>query len=395
MDWLNVCEESRESLTVEGFVTADHCWPTKEQELLLRACLLSGAECLEAWEQWRGVFEKGHVDKGSQRLLPLLYRNLQSQGIHQPLIDKFKTEYFHTWSRTQFSFHRAAALIDAFNQAGIRTMLLKGSALVLLFYEDFGLRPMMDIDLLVHRNQVKPSIQLLNDLGWKSKYSSPEALVPFEQAGEFRDAGNQNLDLHWRVLWEGWQGSGDEEFWAGNISTEINGIPTHSLNSADHLLHVCVHGAKWNDTSSLRWVADAMMIIRSQKLKIDWARLVRQAQERQLTLPMRDTLSYLSNLLGAGIPLEVLNNLKNTPTSKLERTFYQIRLGPNDALKTLPVLWHWINSLWFDCDGYLPRRLLQFLQYLQSLWKIKRLWHVPYYLVAKPMKRIYRGSERN
>lgn len=379
---------------MKGFAAAENCWPTKEQELLLRACLLSGAECQEAWEQWRRVFEKGYVDKGSQRLLPLLYRNLQSQGIQEPSVDRFKAEYFRTWSQNQFSFRRAAPLIDAFNQAGIQTMILKGAALALHFYEDIGLRPMMDFDLLVHRNQVKLSMQLLSDLDWKSRYPSPEALVPFEQAGEFRDSGNQNLDLHWRVLWEGRQGLGDDEFWAGNISTEIEGVPTHSLNSADQLLHVCVHGAKWNDTSSLRWIADAMMIIRSQKLKIDWARLVRQAQKRHLTLPMRDTLSYLDNLLGAGIPLEVLNNLKNIPTSKLERTFYQIRLGSNDTLKTLPVLWHWINSLWFDCDGHLPRRLFQFLQYLQSLWKLKRLWHVPFYLVAKPVQRIYHSFER-
>ncbi len=169
--------------------------------MLLRACLLSGAECLKAWEEWRRFFETGQVDNGSQRLLPLLYRNLRNQGIPDPLLDKFKAEYFQTWSQNQFSFRRAAALIEAFNRAGIQTMLLKGSALALLYYEDVGLRPMMDIDVLVHRHQVKLAIRLLNDLGWSSKYSSPEALVPFEQAGEFRDARNQNLDLHWRVLW--------------------------------------------------------------------------------------------------------------------------------------------------------------------------------------------------
>jgi hypothetical protein len=268
-------------------------------------------------------------------------------------------------------------------------MLLKGSALVNLFYEDAGLRPMTDIDLLVPRQQAKQSIQLLTTLAWKSTYPSPETLIPFEQAAEFKDAGNQNLDLHWNLMWEGRQDLDDDEFWTKSITSEIDGIATRSLNPADQLLHVCVHGAKWNDTSSLRWIADAMVIIRSRKFEIDWARLVHQAQKRQLTLPMRETLAYLVKLLDAPIPSRVVDSLQSTPTSKLERWFYHVRLGPNDTRKMPSVLLHWINSLRIDCEGNLFQRLLQFSQYLQSIWSVKRLWHVPFYLVAKPMMRIY------
>lgn len=171
--------------------------------MLLRACLLSGDEALTAWRQWKPVFEKGVLDSGSRRLMPLLYRNLQNQRINEPSMIRFKEEYFHTWSHNQFSFRRIATLIRDFNQAGIQSMLLKGSALALLFYEDFGLRPMTDIDLLVSHDQTKRSMRLLTNLGWESGYSSPEALIPFEQATEFRDAGNQHLDLHWRLMWEG------------------------------------------------------------------------------------------------------------------------------------------------------------------------------------------------
>ena len=90
-------------------------------------------------------------------------------------------------------------------QGGIETMLLKGAALLILFYKDAGLRPMTDVDLLVRRDQANRAIQLLTSLGWKSKYSSPEALIPFEQAGEFRNGDNQSLDLHWCLMWEGRQ----------------------------------------------------------------------------------------------------------------------------------------------------------------------------------------------
>ena len=374
---------------MRSFLSKTICWPNKEQELLLRACLLTGDNALAAWQQWENVVGKRTLDLGSHRLLPLLYRNLHNHGVDESLTVNFKQEYFHTWSQNQFTFHRVAALIREFNRAGVDTMLLKGAALVILFYKDAGLRPMTDVDLLVRRHQAKRSIQLLTSLGWKSKYSSPEAFIPFEQAGEFTHANNQNLDLHWRLMWEGRQDINGDEFWIESVTTEINGVPARALNPADQLLHVCVHGAKWNDTPSLRWVADAMMIIRSPELKIDWVRLVHQAQERRLTLPMRETLAYLDHLFKASIPSEVLNCLQNTTTSRAERWFYQIRLGPNDALKTLPVIAHWIDSLRKDCEGHLPQRLLKFAQYLRSLWSVKHTWQIPFVLFAKPFRRIY------
>jgi hypothetical protein len=374
---------------------AESCWPTKNQELLLRACLLDSHEALIAWRHWQAIFEAGSFDEGSRRLLPLLYRNLKAREAAGPLIARLKEEYFYTWSQNQFCLRGIASLIGELNQSGIQNMLLKGSALALLYYEDLGLRPMKDIDLMVCLEQAKRSMQLLTSLGWKPRYASPEALIPFEQATEFIDANNQNVDLHWRLMWEGRQDLDDDEFWQASIPMHLNGIETRSLSPADQLLHVCVHGAKWNDTSPLRWIADAMMIIRSRKLKIDWTRLVHQAQERQLTLPMRETLSYLNGSFEAGIPTEVLTQLEGAPISRLERWSYRVRLGGNDSLKMSAVVWHWVNSLWVNCEGTLPQRLIQFSQYLQSLWSITSAWQIPLYVVVKPIKRVYSTIKLN
>src|SRR4051812_4011518 len=93
-----------------------NCLPSNEHLLLLHACLSTGAECLDAWEQWKTVFENGKLDKASRRLLPMLYRNLQNQGIDDALAIEFKQEYFHTWSQNQFAFRRIADLISEFNR---------------------------------------------------------------------------------------------------------------------------------------------------------------------------------------------------------------------------------------------------------------------------------------
>ncbi|MFN2532163.1 MAG: nucleotidyltransferase family protein [Pyrinomonadaceae bacterium] len=371
------------------------CWPTKSQELLLRACLLSGHEAAIAWRQWQSIFDARSFDEGSRRLLPLLYRNLRKQKIIGPEITRLKEDYFYTWSQNQFCLRGIETLIDAFNQRGIRNILLKGSALALLYYEDVGLRPMKDIDVLVCRNQAKQSMQLLTSLGWKPRYASPEAFIPFEQAIEFISPNSLNLDLHWRLMWEGRQDLDDDEFWAASMPMRFEGTETRALNSADQLLHVCVHGAKWNDTSSLRWIADAMMIIQSQKFDVDWTRVVRLARERQLILPLRETLSYLNRLLEAGVSTEVLTELQGARITRFERWSYRTRLGRNDSLKMLTVVWHWMNSLWVNCEGTTPQRLVQFSRYLQSLWSVTSAWKIPFYLLVKPTKRIYSTIKLN
>ena len=65
------------------------CWPTPEQELLLRAALLQGEASLKAWQEWKSTLDFDHIDPGSQRLVPLLYHNLQRQGVQDPLMGKF------------------------------------------------------------------------------------------------------------------------------------------------------------------------------------------------------------------------------------------------------------------------------------------------------------------
>jgi hypothetical protein len=268
-------------------------------------------------------------------------------------------------------------------------MLLKGAALAILYYEDVGLRPMKDIDLLVPHDQARQSMLELRNLHWTPRHASPEALIPFEQATEFSDVNHQQLDLHWRLLWEGRQDLDDDEFWNARIPMDLNGIQTNSLCPADQLLHVSVHGAKWNETPSLRWIADAMMIIRCEKLTVDWIRLIRTTRERELTIPMRETLEYLRSLLSADIPSKVLTELKTTPTKKSERWFYNTRLGANDSLRMVPIAYHWMKSLRLDCEGNPFKRLLQFSDYLRSLWSIKSRWQIPFYLVGKPILRIY------
>jgi len=91
---------------------------------------------------------------------------------------------------------------------------------------------------------------------------------------------------------------------------------------------------------SIRWVADAVMILHSSPREIDWDRLVRQAHERPLILPLRETLTYLHKVFDAPILSAVLYKLHSKSTSRMERFEFRYKASgyQNKPCGYLPIL---------------------------------------------------------
>jgi hypothetical protein len=316
------------------------------------------------------------LDPGSYRLLPLLYRNLTSQRVEDPLLMKLKGVYRLTWYKNQMLFHAIASLLSSFHRAGIGTIVLKGAALTLLFYKDYGLRPMNDFDVLVHTDQAIPAIRLLREHGWKPRYFDPnEGYIAVAYSHGFADNAGREFDLHWHVIAQCRAANADDDFWQSSVKTKIHDVPTRVLGAADQLLHVCVHGARWNDTPSFRWVADSMTILNNAATRIDWSRLIVQAEKRRLILPLLDTLSYLKDVFRAPVGPEILRSLRDKPVLKVERIEYKITSIP-------PTRWTAILDLWCQHSRLTEntntlRRIMKFPIFLRRIWGIS-MWKLPY-----------------
>ncbi|MFT5641879.1 MAG: hypothetical protein ACI9A7_001985, partial [Cyclobacteriaceae bacterium] len=88
-------------------IASSGIFPNTEQTILLKACLLSGPDSIEAFHEWLQIinipstmpadksalglpqfFDK--LDLGSQRLLSMLYKNLKTNKVKHPLIPKLE-----------------------------------------------------------------------------------------------------------------------------------------------------------------------------------------------------------------------------------------------------------------------------------------------------------------
>ncbi|WP_017718249.1 nucleotidyltransferase domain-containing protein [Kamptonema formosum] len=362
--------------------------PTHQQGLLLRAALLQGEDALAAWEEWKAGVDIQRLDAGSYRLLPLLYRNLSLHEVNDPLMATFKGVYRNTWCKNQLLFNKVSDVLRAFHEAGIQTMLLKGAALTINYYRDYGLRPMSDFDILVPTADALAAMKLLRELGWEADAEPPERYIDILHAMPFKkDLSGGGIDLHWHVLHQCLQENADEDFWKGAISAKLDDLSAHVLNPTDQLFHVCVHGWLGDIFPTIRWVADAMTVINSSPDAIDWHRLVAQAEKRQLVLRLKDTLPILRDLLDAPVPLSIIQDIEKLPIAAIERLEYNSSPGR---------LMRGFGSLPMIYTSYLRRsmndgrfNLLGLARYLQYYLGLEHLWQLPFDVIKRGIRRIW------
>ena len=303
--------------------------PSKAETLLLQASLLEGRAAVSAFYAWRHGLNLDLLNLGSQRVLPLLCKNLLAHGIDDPMMSRFRGIARHAWFSTQFLISTCSPLFKAFDQAGIPLVLLKGMALVACLPEQLPLRGMTDIDLLILPADADAAIDLLVADGWRPHYGSP-GFVKHEVVGKdksylfYRDF-HLSLDLHWFALENNRWPEADKALWSHLVLVQIGGTQCHAPGFEDQVLHACVHGAPWNGVATLRWAADAIIILRAKQGIFDWSYSLDQCGQRRVTIQIRNCLEYLRRFFDVPVPNFVLKELRKQRVSMIETLDYWLR----------------------------------------------------------------------
>jgi len=389
------------------------CRPTHEQELLLRACLMNGGDAISAFGEWKSSVDTERVDPGSYRLFPLLYRNLESAGVDDPLLNIFRWVYDKTLDNNRTLFKNLAPFLRKFKENDIDVILLKGSALALLYYRDYGLRPMMDADLLVRTGEAGKMIRLITGLGWLSSitplkgFGDKELLsklgwTPAERKLEdfsdeyfcvrhgqdFTNPELFTIDLHWHVLHGYNDADADSEFWSGARSVEVNGAAAMALDPADQLLHVCSHGLRWDPIPPIRWIADAAAVVNETGDRMDWERLTEASVKHGKVIHLREALRYLRRYMGGRVPEDVIRKLDGVPVTRAERFQFDVRTRPPgilDGLVELGFLYGNYSRVNRSKNFFV--RLAGFPKFLQHVFGMDSAWHLVMYSFFELVRR--------
>lgn len=327
-------------------------YPTPIQLTLLKAAILNGNKAVESWNQWKKSWKPGdYLDNGSARLLPLTYKNLLANGLNAEQLLPLEEKYKESLSKTEKLFKRAEIVLDILHASGIKTLVLKGPALCVLHYNDLGVRPMSDIDVLVTHYQARQAIETLLKKGWKPEF--PEYLEYNLKLGKsmmFYDTTGFEFDLHWHPFFESHGRHSQDDFFTKAIPLRIGKCDTLALCPAQNLLHTLIHGLRYNPEPPIRWIPDAMTILSSRNLSIDWDDFLIQTKRFKSTLAIRQALLFLKNEFDALIPEAVLTNLYSSRISLSEKLIFNYTNKRPDALP----------------DSFFPRLYYLFVVYMRQ-----------------------------
>ena len=307
---------------------------TPRQELLLKAAICNEKDFPERWKNCLVVIDPKNLSSSERKLLPFLKQNLP-KGLSDPLADICFQSYVETTLWNELLFRHLKIICDAFHDAELELLVLKGAALIPAYYKDKGLRRMSDIDLMVPFEEMDEAIVTLKNLSYEIRQH--ERAYLFNKGINFSHSKGVHVDLHHSLFQFNIDEDVTSEYWekAVPIPSEILNtvFPGRMLCPTDQFFHLCSHGTKTGKLEShVRWVADAWMFFKEERNAIDWDRLVSLAERQGVANETEWALAYLESHWMFEIPEEVLLQLRESENrpEQIELRKTLIEVGSKD-----------------------------------------------------------------
>ncbi|MCX6714776.1 MAG: nucleotidyltransferase family protein [Candidatus Uhrbacteria bacterium] len=347
-------------------------FPNSEEELFLKLVLSHNDAFRALWEEWKSRVVFDNIDHATMRLLPLLYLRLQSLKIEDSLVGRIKGVYRYAWYKNQRLLESTRQVVELLEKQNIPVLLMKGVPLLLTAYKNPGARFSGDIDLLVHPADALRAMEVLHayscvpkgHLYPSTRNLSYESILKHFHEVSFVNDHEIEIDLHWRIF-ENEHKMSSELIWKNAVPLEIQSTQCLMPCTEDLLIHVIVHGAEYNTHRTLRWVVDAITLIKNQP--IDWQKLLLHTIEHDCVIEMQTACSYLVKTFNVNFPESFLKNLSNRSVSNEKQIAY---VNSSNEQR-----FHPFGNLWFLMRLYresTPTRSKPFLDFICEQRGLKR-----------------------
>lgn len=143
-------------------------WLTPQHDRLLRALLGDEYATLAAFTEWTLHHDwNDQLDPGAFRLLPALYRKLETTGIVHPSLGRLRGLYRRSWYRNQGFLGEWAGAFAALRERDIDPLLLGGAAVAAGYAAPTGVRYLDECDLLVRPEHLDATVRTLEARDWR------------------------------------------------------------------------------------------------------------------------------------------------------------------------------------------------------------------------------------
>jgi hypothetical protein len=299
---------------------------TPRADLRALSLIVTGRTSGLAWDSFTAVeWEQLIMLARAEGVAPLLYWTLSKSGsipshpgaVHDLLHDS----YAATWVQNQKILRELELLTERLDDAGIPAVALKGACFALTIYEDPGLRPMGDLDLLVPVHRLGEAIQIAGELGYED--AAPEASIGLNNLLNHatclikRRDRSILLELHHRLVGTGAFTYAVPMDWFWDQIEPLGGAfrerygSLHMLSPTAQVLYAGAHAALQHGgkNAGLRWYYDIDHLIRFYGERMDWDLLLSQAGIFGWASALEASLTWTRAYFDSPVPDHVLTHL--------------------------------------------------------------------------------------
>lgn len=306
---------------------APEWWPTAIELEALRSAIEPPEA---AARRWRRVADdviaarRGAGGRDVRRILPAVYLNVAQSDPELPRRETLRRLYAESRGLNLVLARRGREVVERLRGIGVVPMPLKGLALQ-RHYPPGG-RPVGDLDLLVPLERVADALELLCAEGFEPDDPVDPTRLSAKHSCCLQREGWPEVDLHWvvegRFVGRGGKAVSVEPFWrrSREVVDELGTV--RRIDPAHLLLHVVTHGARIESRARVRWVLDALQVLRSVGDDLDWSELEETALSFRVARQIGAALELVATLDEALVPADVRRRLQRARAGAAERLLW-------------------------------------------------------------------------
>jgi hypothetical protein len=239
------------------------------------------------------------------RVMPLLYRNLQTLGgdiVPQSILKQLQSHYYANAARNLLLAEELLKILHLFEGHKIRAIPYKGPVLAASIYGNLALREFGDLDILVHERDYQSARRLLIRRGFRPR-------IEHEWEEEFRDgSGRFAVDLHRRIASRDFPSPLNFDYLSKRLRpVDLAGTTAATLCPEDTLLMLGMQVTK-DGNLQLSKICDIAELLRVHQ-QLNWAQVLKETKrwggQRMLFYGVRLT----SDLLGTALPQQLASEM--------------------------------------------------------------------------------------
>lgn len=276
-------------------------------------------------------------------LAALFFSKLQSEDEVRTDSDGYnilKDSYYSNLNHNMILWTEFKNIASTFDNNGLDHIPIKGIDMLARFYPSFHIRSNADIDLLIHKYDIKKVCELLFQLGYKKDLEgfNESYFIEKQYHLKFIRIFKEiiiSIEIHWDLDYPYQKNKYLTKIWSRATHKTIDRISIKLISSEDVLLCNSLHDRRFGNILSLKRAWYINEIIEANH-DLDWSYIYNEAKNRHILMALFFILQK-ANLISDHDAFDNLNNFRiNTyKINKLKRLIskYIFNLVTSESIK--------------------------------------------------------------